>query len=114
MPPVVPRSSVIPFLPVVRTLPIRRILTSPPLHIARGTRRTIYLIVSSIIPGGPDTTIPLILLAIILGLPGLLIVITSHKVAYVGWMPSQFPQLEKLEDCLNTSSVAVIEALVRQ
>ncbi|KAI0756168.1 chitin synthase-domain-containing protein [Daedaleopsis nitida] len=47
---------------------------------------TIYLIISSIIPGGADTTIPLILLAIVLGLPGLLIVITSRKVAYVGWM----------------------------
>ncbi|KAJ7678907.1 glycosyltransferase family 2 protein [Mycena polygramma] len=47
---------------------------------------TIYLIISSIIPGGPNNTIPLILLALVLGLPGLLIVITSTKVAYVGWM----------------------------
>ena len=47
---------------------------------------TLYLIISSAIPGGPDTTIPLILLAIVLGLPGILIVITSRKVAYVGWM----------------------------
>lgn len=47
---------------------------------------TIYLVVSSAIPGGPDTTIPLILLAFVLGLPGLLIVITSRKIAYVGWM----------------------------
>lgn len=47
---------------------------------------TVYLIVVSIIPGGANTTIPLILLAIVLGLPGLLIVITSRKVAYVGWM----------------------------
>ncbi|KAJ7274309.1 chitin synthase-domain-containing protein [Mycena haematopus] len=47
---------------------------------------TIYLIISSIIPGGPDNTIPLVLLALILGLPGLLIVITSTKLAYVVWM----------------------------
>lgn len=47
---------------------------------------TIYLIVISIIPGGANTTIPLILLGIILGLPGLLIVVTSRKIAYVGWM----------------------------
>ncbi|KAF8336851.1 uncharacterized protein EI90DRAFT_2910760 [Cantharellus anzutake] len=47
---------------------------------------TIYLIIISIVPSGTNTTIPLILLAIILGLPGLLIVITSRKIAYVGWM----------------------------
>ncbi|KAG8935722.1 Chitin synthase, class 3 [Tulasnella sp. 418] len=47
---------------------------------------TIYLIVISIIPGNETPTIPLILLGIILGLPGLLIVVTSRKVAYVGWM----------------------------
>ncbi|KAF7374818.1 Glycosyltransferase family 2 protein [Mycena sanguinolenta] len=47
---------------------------------------TIYLIINSIIPGGPNNTIPLILLALILGLPGLLIVITSTKLAYVAWM----------------------------
>ncbi|KAJ6513164.1 glycosyltransferase family 2 protein [Mycena sanguinolenta] len=47
---------------------------------------TIYLIVNTIIPGGPNNTIPLILLALILGLPGLLIVITSTKLAYVVWM----------------------------
>ena len=47
---------------------------------------TIYLIIISIVPHGTSTTIPLILLAIILGLPGLLIVITSRKIAYVGWM----------------------------
>lgn len=47
---------------------------------------TIFLIVETIIPGGASTTIPLILLGIILGLPGLLIVVTSRKVAYVGWM----------------------------
>ncbi|KAF5346147.1 hypothetical protein D9758_009944 [Tetrapyrgos nigripes] len=47
---------------------------------------TLYLIIVSIIPGGTDTTIPLILLAIVLGLPGILIVVTSRKIAYVGWM----------------------------
>ncbi|KAL0574932.1 Chitin synthase, class 3 [Marasmius crinis-equi] len=47
---------------------------------------TLYLIIASIIPHTTDTTIPLILLAIVLGLPGLLIVITSRKVAYIGWM----------------------------
>jgi chitin synthase len=47
---------------------------------------TMYLIIESIIPGGPNTTISLVLLAIVLGLPGLLIVVTSRKVAYVGWM----------------------------
>jgi len=47
---------------------------------------TIYLVISSIIPGHTNTTIPLVLLAIILGLPGLLIVITTRKIAYVGWM----------------------------
>ncbi|KAH8110691.1 glycosyltransferase family 2 protein [Phellopilus nigrolimitatus] len=47
---------------------------------------TLYLIIESIIPGGANTTISLILLGIILGLPGLLIVVTSRKVAYVGWM----------------------------
>jgi chitin synthase len=29
---------------------------------------------------------PLILLACILGLPGILIIVTSRKIAYVGWM----------------------------
>lgn len=47
---------------------------------------TLYLIIISIIPGGSNTTIPLVLLAIVLGLPGLLIVITTRKVSYVGWM----------------------------
>ncbi|KAF5385048.1 hypothetical protein D9615_001006 [Tricholomella constricta] len=47
---------------------------------------TLYLIIVSIIPGGSNTTIPLILLAIVLGLPGLLIVVTSRKIAYFGWM----------------------------
>lgn len=47
---------------------------------------TLYLIIVSIIPGGTNTTIPLVLLAIVLGLPGVLIVVTSRKIAYVGWM----------------------------
>ncbi|PCH34443.1 glycosyltransferase family 2 protein [Wolfiporia cocos MD-104 SS10] len=47
---------------------------------------TLYLIIESIIPNGPNTTIPLTLLALILGLPGILIVVTSFKIAYVGWM----------------------------
>ncbi|KAH9947090.1 glycosyltransferase family 2 protein [Amylocystis lapponica] len=47
---------------------------------------TLYLIIISIIPGGSNTTIPLVLLAIILGLPGILIVITTFKVVYIGWM----------------------------
>ncbi|KAF8995067.1 hypothetical protein BDZ89DRAFT_1149789 [Hymenopellis radicata] len=47
---------------------------------------TRYFIVVSIIPGGTDTTIPLILLAIVLGLPGVLIVVTSREIAYIGWM----------------------------
>ncbi|KIJ66533.1 glycosyltransferase family 2 protein [Hydnomerulius pinastri MD-312] len=47
---------------------------------------TLYLIIISIIPGGTNTTIPLVLLAIVLGLPGVLIVVTSRKIAYVGWM----------------------------
>ncbi|KAH9997760.1 chitin synthase-domain-containing protein [Russula compacta] len=47
---------------------------------------TLYLIISSAIPGRPNATIPLVLLAVILGLPGLLIVITTRKIAYVGWM----------------------------
>jgi chitin synthase len=48
---------------------------------------TLYLIVISILPAtNPKPVIPLILLGIILGLPGLLIVVTSRKVAYLGWM----------------------------
>ncbi|KDN45587.1 glycosyltransferase family 2 protein [Tilletiaria anomala UBC 951] len=35
---------------------------------------------------GPIPVIPLVLLAVILGLPGVLIVVTSRKLAYVGWM----------------------------
>ena len=41
---------------------------------------------SKSIPSQPTPTISLILLLIILGLPGLLIVLTSRRLAYVGWM----------------------------
>ena len=51
---------------------------------------TIYIIVISIIPASVThlqrPIVSLILLAFILGLPGVLIVITSRKIAYVGWM----------------------------
>lgn len=51
---------------------------------------TLYIIIISIIPQSithiPRPIVSLILLAFILGLPGVLIVITSRKVAYVGWM----------------------------
>ncbi|KAA1066436.1 Chitin synthase, class 3 [Puccinia graminis f. sp. tritici] len=45
-----------------------------------------YIIILTIIPGTEKPIISLILLAFILGLPGLLIVITSRRIAYVGWM----------------------------
>ncbi|KAI8137132.1 chitin synthase-domain-containing protein [Fennellomyces sp. T-0311] len=45
---------------------------------------TLYLIILAII--GQPAIIPLILLALILGLPAVLIVMTSRKVVYVGWM----------------------------
>lgn len=45
---------------------------------------TLYVVVSSIV--GRPQVIPLVLLGIILGLPGLLIVVTSRKIAYLGWM----------------------------
>ncbi|KAG0260953.1 Chitin synthase, class 3 [Mortierella polycephala] len=53
---------------------------------------TIYLVTISIIKAFthsekiPDTTVPLLLLAAILGLPAVLIVMTSRKLVYVGWM----------------------------
>jgi chitin synthase len=47
---------------------------------------TIYLIIVAIIPGTVKPILSLILLAFILGLPGALIVITSRKFVYVGWM----------------------------
>ncbi|KAI1314720.1 Chitin synthase, class 3 [Mortierella claussenii] len=53
---------------------------------------TIYLVTISIYRAVshnesiPDTTVPLLLLAAILGLPAVLIVMTSRKMVYVGWM----------------------------
>jgi chitin synthase len=51
---------------------------------------TLYVLLITILPESithmPKPIISLILLAFILGLPGVLIVITSRKVAYVGWM----------------------------
>ena len=55
-----------------------------------------YLIIISIIDGSknlPIPVIPLVLLAIILGLPGLLIVLTSRKFSYVGWMCLYFASI---------------------
>ena len=46
---------------------------------------TLY-VVATAIKGPVVPVIPLILLGIILGLPSLLIVVTSRKIAYVGWM----------------------------
>ncbi|KAJ1029203.1 hypothetical protein NDA18_002830 [Ustilago nuda] len=47
---------------------------------------TLYVVVQAFLPNVPTPTIPLILLALILGLPAILIVVTSRKIAYVGWM----------------------------
>ncbi|KAG9036669.1 Chitin synthase, class 3 [Tulasnella sp. JGI-2019a] len=47
---------------------------------------TVYLIIDTFLNLKNPPVIPLILLGIILGLPGLLIVVTSRKVAYIGWM----------------------------
>ncbi|KAJ6594992.1 glycosyltransferase family 2 protein, partial [Mycena vulgaris] len=47
---------------------------------------TVYLIIASIIPHHTNTTVPLVLLAFVLGLPLVLIIVTSRKIAYVGWM----------------------------
>lgn len=46
---------------------------------------TIYVIIISIV-SKPTPTMSLILLALILGLPGVLIVVTASRVSYVGWM----------------------------
>jgi chitin synthase len=46
---------------------------------------TFYVVVISIIRHPPQI-IPLVLLALILGLPGVLIVVTAHRVSYVMWM----------------------------
>lgn len=45
---------------------------------------TIYVIISSII--GPVQVIPLVLLGLILGLPGLLVIVTAHSWTYIVWM----------------------------
>jgi chitin synthase len=45
---------------------------------------TLYLIIMAIL--GQPAVLPLVLLALILGLPAVLIVMTSRKVVYVGWM----------------------------
>ncbi|KAI9276746.1 chitin synthase-domain-containing protein [Phascolomyces articulosus] len=45
---------------------------------------TLYLIILAIL--GRPAIIPLLLLALILGLPAILIVMTSRKLVYVGWM----------------------------
>ncbi|KAI8337757.1 chitin synthase-domain-containing protein [Chlamydoabsidia padenii] len=45
---------------------------------------TLYLIICAIL--GRPSVISLILLALILGLPGVLIMMTSRKIVYVGWM----------------------------
>ncbi|KAK3720801.1 Chitin synthase, class 3 [Vermiconidia calcicola] len=42
--------------------------------------------IKAAITNTPAPTIPLVLLALILGLPGVLIVITAHRVSYVFWM----------------------------
>jgi chitin synthase len=45
-----------------------------------------YVAVITSIINSPPQIIPLVLLALILGLPGLLIVVTAHQVSYVLWM----------------------------
>lgn len=45
---------------------------------------TIYVVVKAIV--GPVPIIPLVLLAMILGLPGVLVVVTASKWSYAGWM----------------------------
>jgi len=51
---------------------------------------TIYIIIVTILPASVTKMerpiLSLILLALILGLPGVLIVVTTRKMAYVGWM----------------------------
>ncbi|KAG6000332.1 Chitin synthase 4 [Claviceps pusilla] len=46
---------------------------------------TFYVVITSII-NQPPQIIPLVLLALILGLPGLLILVTAHSWSYVVWM----------------------------
>ncbi|GAA5906720.1 hypothetical protein JCM8208_006367 [Rhodotorula glutinis] len=47
---------------------------------------TLYLIVVAIIPGTVKPVVSLVLLALILGIPAILIVVTSRRFAYLGWM----------------------------
>ena len=47
---------------------------------------TLWVVISAFLPGRETPVIPLILLALILGLPGVLIIVTTRKIAYVGWM----------------------------
>ncbi|KAI8683915.1 Chitin synthase [Fusarium keratoplasticum] len=46
---------------------------------------TFYVVITSII-NSPPQIIPLVLLALILGLPGLLVVVTAHSWSYIVWM----------------------------
>lgn len=46
---------------------------------------TIYVVITSIV-NSPPQILPLILLALILGLPGLLVIITAHSWSYIVWM----------------------------
>lgn len=46
---------------------------------------TFYVVISSIV-NRPVQVIPLVLLALILGLPGVLIIVTAHRLVYVLWM----------------------------
>ncbi|KYK56011.1 chitin synthase 4 [Drechmeria coniospora] len=46
---------------------------------------TFYVVITSII-NSPPQIIPLVLLALILGLPGVLIIVTAHSWSYVLWM----------------------------
>ncbi|KAB8070147.1 chitin synthase-domain-containing protein [Aspergillus leporis] len=46
---------------------------------------TFYVVISSIVKK-PVQVMPLVLLALILGLPGVLIVVTAHRLVYVLWM----------------------------
>ncbi|GAA5969686.1 hypothetical protein JCM11641_008005 [Rhodosporidiobolus odoratus] len=47
---------------------------------------TLYLIILAIIPGTVKPIVSLVLLALILGIPAVLIVVTSRRFAYLGWM----------------------------
>ncbi|KAK0383242.1 hypothetical protein NLU13_9155 [Sarocladium strictum] len=46
---------------------------------------TFYVVITSIV-NSPPQIIPLVLLALILGLPGVLIIVTAHSWSYVVWM----------------------------